>query len=157
MDDSGPNLYWVEDGYWASSSFSSYQEYFWADHRPVDCGGCVNVHVFGPVPSDDYGYNPQFTIHYVGNNEYQVTVTSPHYAPNAYSTNNSMTPTLVQMGQELSGTSGASAPDARFSYRYYWDETGSYIAIDYSYGTTYDHPPYLGYVPNDSDFYTYCC
>ncbi len=152
--------YWVEAGYWLIYNNPN-QTYFWADYRPVDGqnNGSINVHVLGTVPPGDYGLSPTFTIKRASASAFNVTISSPNHSWFGYSTNNSMSVGNVTMGSELAGTYGASAPSARFSYRYYWDSAGNYTAIDGNYYFHKSWPPYIYVVSGDpgQDFYTNCC
>lgn len=151
---------WVEAGYWTVSNvFGTWQDYFWADYRPGDCSGCINVHDLGNVPGGDYGQNIQFIVRRSGQYSFLVNIISPNFSPQGpqLSSNNTMDVGHVEMGQELAGNAGASAPNARFSYRYYWDGSGNYTGIFGNYSAFQYDPPYVGYVAGDTDFYTHCC
>lgn len=156
--------YWVEVGYWVNPTYQDpYQEYFWADYRPVDaqngCPLCVNVHIFGSIPQGDYGLSPTFTIRRASVSSFNIFINSPNKSWFGLSTDNYMDVGNVRMGQELAGTYGAFAPDARFSYRYYWDPNGNYIGIyNNYYFNSNSSPPYIvSMMPGSTDFYTYCC
>jgi len=153
------NHAWVETGYITYPTvFGAAEDYFWADWRPQDTQ--INQHDLGGVPSRDYGQNPTFTIHQSSSSSYHVTIASPNFSYSGYSTNNYMAPSQLQMGQELAGTSGASAGNARFSYRYYWNYANTYTGIYGNYvipPNTPSNPPYLGYISGNTDFYTHCC
>lgn len=159
LDDSA-YAHWVEAGYWTQSNpFQTVEDYFWADKRPRDCSTCVNVHDLGGVASGDYGHNTDFLIWQDTNpDEFAVQIAGYSSGINGgTSTDNSMNVGHVLMGQELAGNAGASAPQARYSYRFYMDGNFNFVAQNGYYSLSTSDPPYAGYVSGDTDFYTYCC
>lgn len=156
----GNPTYWVEAGYSTGSNLvSSWQYYFWADHRPVDCSSCVNEHPLSNVPSGDYNQYATFTIKRTSSTSFHTTISSPNYSASGDSTNNTMGVSIVTMGQELAGNAGASAPNARFIYRYYWNSSGTSVGIGSNYSPHQDSPPFFNVIlgSGPSDFYTHCC
>lgn len=157
------NNHWIELGYRArADALNSWEEYFWADKRPVDCSGCINNHTMGNVPSGDYNQYATFTIKRTGSTSFHVTLSSPNASKSGDSTNNTMTVQILEMGQELAGNAGASAPYAHYIYRYYWNSSGTSTAI----GTNYQFvmqppsgPPYWNQISGTTvgDFETHCC
>lgn len=159
IDGSG---YFVEAGYSTHSNpLQTYEEYFWGDYRPADCSGCINQHPWGDVPSGDYNQYATFTIKRSSSTSFHVTASSPHASKTGDSTNNTMTVIGVNMGQELAGNAGASAPYAHYIYRYYWNSSGVSTAIGTHYAV--DHPasgpPYWNQISGTTvgDFETHCC
>ena len=70
--------HWIELGYRSrADALHSWEEYFWADKRPVDCSGCINNHTMGNVPSGDYNQYATFTIKRTGSTSFHVTLSSP--------------------------------------------------------------------------------
>lgn len=130
----GGQNYWVEDGYSTySNGHSTRIDYFWADSRPN--GGGYTEHDLATVPSGDFGHNSTFQIYGLCCSEYQVEIYSPSNIYNGTSTANSMSPTDVVIGQELFGTSGASAPTANFVDNEYINTSGGGV-----YFTTAPNP-----------------
>lgn len=153
--------YWVEVGYLTQAdAFHSWEDYFWGDKRPVDCSTCVNYHDMGGIPSGDYNQYATFTIKRTSSNSFHATVSSPNASKSGDSTNNTMDVAGVQMGQELAGNAGASAPNARYIYRSYWNSSGVSTSIGGNY-SVWDPsgPPYFNYISGSGsvDFYTHCC
>ena len=151
----GSTQYWVEAGYATySSAFSHTVQYFWADQRP---SGGYNEHPLSSVASGDYGFPTYFNILYVGSNQYRVSIQGYTSGSHQYySTNNTMQPTLIQMGQELAGSGSASAPYAAFFGRYGYTTSGGSYALPLSDASKiHSDPPYL-YVSGDY-YETHCC
>lgn len=151
---------WIELGYRTrADTLHSWEEYFWADKRPVDCSGCINNHTMGNVPSGDYSQYATLTIKRTGSTSFHVTLSSPNASKSGDSTSNTMTVQIVEMGQELAGNAGASAPYARYIYRYYWNSSGVSTAIGQSYTPTYSNPPWWNQITGTTvgDFETHCC
>lgn len=57
-------------------------------------------------------------------NTYQVTITSNSYSTTVYSTNNSVSPGRIAIGQELTGINGATAPQAYFGNNKWFTSSG---------------------------------
>ncbi len=127
--------YWVEGGYWTNYAATG-NDYFWADKRP---GSGLIVHDLGGVPADDFGGYTTLDITTDGPDTWQIQFyTYTQGDPSGYSTGNTMTANRPQIGQELAGTSGASAPNVLFE--------------DNGYETTANH---FVYQTNGSDNYPY--
>jgi hypothetical protein len=156
------NSCWVEAGYLTTTSaYSTTTNYFWADNRP-NLG--FTQHVLAQVPSGDYGHNANLLIwrNFGQTNRWIVDISTPNYGYSTYSTSNDFNPTDIQIGQELAGTSGASASNAYFSDNYYVDNMRNFVAETLDGSITYKPPPYdywLVYPHNSSSggiFVTYC-
>jgi hypothetical protein len=104
---SGGHICWVEVGYMLDSHGFNY---FWADLRPNQS---YAIHYFGTA-HNDLGYYTSFLIERASSTSFEVAVNSHTAFYTGYSTSNSMTPDDSVIGQELYGTSGASAPTATF-------------------------------------------
>ena len=142
------------------------QFYFWADSRPN--GGFFN-HFVTYVPGVDYGHATTFVITRSNpTTTWQVNIyDSSGNSWLAYSTNNSMAPDEIIIGQEIAGSSGASAPVADFTHNVWFASSGSHYQSNSGSGF---HPSPAG-APNkgviaeppagDSnaggDIETYCC
>jgi len=112
------NMCWVEAGI---IGLGTETHYFWADNRP---NNGFFFHDIGQVPSGDF--NHQALLYIVSQNSlpgfantYAVEIvpvgpggSGPYLAT---STSNTMASQRIDLGQELDGSSGASAPDAVFS------------------------------------------
>jgi hypothetical protein len=146
-------LYWVEVGYSTYSPTSV--KYFWADFRP---GSVYHEHnPSGNIPSNDYGTTGYFQIYPSGTNAWFVLVDTQNTYWYGYSTSNTMSPSEIQMGQELAGTSGESAPYAAFTQRYYINQNLDTVAIG-SNRTLSSQPPACAYnIYGTSDLYTQSC
>jgi hypothetical protein len=151
---------WVEVGYLTQAdALHSWEEYFWADSRPVDPSGVVNYHPLGLIPSGDYNQYAMFTIKRSGSSSFHVTISSPNASKTGDSTNNTMTVSGVNMGQELAGNAGASAPYAHYIYRSYWNSSGVSKGVGTQYSPVDGAPPYWQQIPGTTvgDFETSCC
>jgi hypothetical protein len=153
--------YWVEAGYstYSNDHYTSI-DYFWADLRP---GSSYYEHVLSTVPSGDYGNYANLTIKRSSSSSFSVSISSPNYSYSGSSTSNSMTPNDINIGQELYGTIGASAPTAHYIYNQ-WIDTSNVSHYQTANGSiTSDSPPYAGWTtwPSSSstggNMYTYCC
>jgi hypothetical protein len=108
---------WVEAGYFFTDGSGSAQ-YFWADSRPMNTN-TFNLHILGPT--DAAGTTSVYWIIKDGTNGpgiFQVWVNPIFELARNYhatSTSNTMTGNRVIIGQELAGSSGASAGNANFS------------------------------------------
>jgi hypothetical protein len=137
--------------------------YFWADNRPGN--GSFHEHVVANVPSSDYGNNTSFYIQQgssPSNWNVQIATASGNYYQGT-STFNGMSPSDIEIGQELYGTDGAGANQTDFFYSEWADTQGHGFHYQTSPGTiTTDQPPYGYWVdsPNDinngGDFCTAC-
>jgi hypothetical protein len=157
------NVCWVEAGYWTvSGAFSTTVNYFWADNRP---GGGLNVHTLAQVPSADYSDYAEFYIwqNFGWSNKWEVDIDSPNYYYSNYSTSNSMVADDINIGQELAGTSGASAPTAYFTDNWYYDSNLNFDYQSYEGAVTSNNPPHAAWDTNPAYsltggvFKTWCC
>lgn len=156
--------YWVEVGYKTESNFfSSWEEYFWADVRPVDkTVANLNFHNWGNIPSGDYQHTDTFYAWQDSQavNQFDLAIhTTQGGSFTGASTNNTMAPSLIQMGQELAGNAGAYAPFANYTYRYYTNSSGVEKGIYGNYFFSNNPPPSIGSYLGATgyDFATNCC
>lgn len=154
---------WVEAGYLIGSASL---EYFWADSRP---NGGFFFHPITSVPGADFGHQTTFIINRTSTTtKWMVDIYDG--AGNSwinYSTNNSMAPNQILVGQELAGAGGASAPRADFTHNVYYSGSGSAYQNSVGDGIITINgapPPYAvmaarpaGNANSGGDIYTYCC
>ncbi len=160
----GGGVCWVEAGYisYNPTSTSSAVWYVWADLRP---NSTFFKHFIAQVPSGDIGKSAAMNINYQGSNKWQVISSTPSGVYYNYSTANTMTADDINIGQELYGTGGASAPTAHFTYNYWIDTSGAYHFQTgwSSSGIHVYNPPYGGWTtyPSPSgtggNWHTSCC
>jgi len=120
-----PNICWVEVGLSAGAcTFPANETHvFWADNRPF--GNGYVCHDMGPLQHNEFG-QPAFLLIRVNPSDpsdYDVAVLvcaaqfaqcQPRWLV-GQSTNNAMAPDTIDMGMELSGSTGAAAPGTTFS------------------------------------------
>jgi hypothetical protein len=152
---------WVEVGY--QNDGSGPTNHFWGDMRPID--NAVNYHPLMQASS----YPTAYTLDGVGNQQFEVGLVFLYPCRYGcrytyFSTQNSMGPNHIKIGQELAGqTGGASASRADFSNNYWQGAiNGGWNLQGYGNGpgVSYDSPPYAAWVnntPSSNDFYTHCC
>lgn len=165
--------YWVEVGYAVDKQDdgSAPEQYFWADDRP---GQGYQIHYLANVPAGDYGNYTWFKIQWQTDINsyctsryypycYDITVQSSNYSASPVELNNTMTPNDINIGEELSGYSGASAPTAYYIDNY-WISTSNVGHYQTANGTiTQYKPPYGGWTtyPSQSStggtLNTHCC
>lgn len=108
---------WIEAGEATQLGFSG-DYYFWADCRP----GSQELHHFlYQPPSGDFGQFFQYFINYYSNGEYALAMftTSGTEEWNAFSTNDSITPGVEEIGLETTNTDVTSAnPDVFYNNQY---------------------------------------
>jgi len=195
----GSHTCWVEAGYstYANSSSSATTNYFWADVRPsqgIAFGSNYNLHVLGQVPSGDYGQKVNIMIYNgaagvciappsppyggclpVRTDEYFALIQSPNYRSLNLSEDNAMVPNAIDVGQELAGAGGASAPTAHFtgtSFGQFGSLGVTFVPegadgiplVSYPQADNYGPPPTVGYTTPPSsapgtggNLYTNCC
>lgn len=157
------SYYWVEAGYSTySNDHATSVDYFWADSRP-------NYGYFEHVlssASSDYGNSVNLTIQRAGSRTFEVSLVSPNFSWVDYSTNNSMSPNSITIGQELNANSasGAWANTAVFTNNQYvnaYTNTFHYQSLNGNQNV--QNPPHAGWLtyPSDSStgggFWTSCC
>jgi hypothetical protein len=155
----GNGRYWVEAGY--NMDGQSGNVYFWGDLRPLD--GYLYYHSEGPVPAADYYHNATFWIYRTPGwaDRFNVQMISWATSWTGVSTDNWMQVISVDMGMELSGSSGAYAGNAYFTSRYYqdpntyWYLLPAWDAYPYTDPNRQDWPTQIN--QSGSDFYTSCC
>jgi hypothetical protein len=160
LDCTGPGRtpHWVETGY-VSDSNGEY--YYWADQRPVD--NTYHEHDLNQAGSCDYGNYTYFDIHRYTSSSFEIDISSCSYGVQAYSTNNTMSPSAILTGQELVGTSGASAPRAYFINNTWIGTDGVYHYWGSNGGIYGANPPSAGWstLPSNSStggvLWTNCC
>jgi hypothetical protein len=158
---------WVEAGYGTFYDYdtnTSPNIYFWADSRPLYLG--YTEHPLYPVSSSDK--NVIINI-YTGSNYNWYVNMYPSYSQyyQEQSTDNEMVPAHIELGQELQGTSGASAPTASFQFNGYYIGPADKLAFDYfTRGQDYSEisrPPYGRWVAvpdsqnSGGEWITSCC
>lgn len=157
--------WWVEAGYHTYAQASGVTvDYFWADMRPLFY---YALHDLGPVPQGDFGRTAEFVISSVGGcSPYTVGIASPnYYMYGQQSTDNAMTPNDIDIGQELSGYGGPSAPRAYFTGSQWEDYNGNFNYQTLDGSLYYNNPPYVGWSsghkPSQSttggQLWTNCC
>lgn len=159
---SGSPYCWVEAGYASGASNNGATEYyFWADVRPCGCGG-YHEHDSGNINTNDYGGTAAISILRGGssgcsyiNSTWCVFIYGDYDSWVGQSTDNTMHASQIMIGQELAGTSGATAPTANFTFNYWVDvNTGvpRFQTVDGTLnpcldGTCWPHnPPWSGWV-----------
>jgi hypothetical protein len=162
LNDNGSSYrYWVEAGYSTNSNdHITYVDYFWADTRP---GYGHYEHILSSVPPGDYGNYVNLTIKLTSSSSFQALISSPNYSYSATSINNSMSPNDITIGQELFGSSGASAPTAHFINNQYINTSNVSIYQYLNGSLSTPNPPYGGwttqprYSSTGGNMYTDCC
>ena len=117
------NLCWTEGGYAAGGSNNGTTLYFFfADVRPCSCGG-YHEHDSTELQGGDFGSYAGIGIYQTSSSTWQVNVFGAVTSYSGTSTGQTMSPTMIVIGQELSGTSGALAPTANFLNNEWRDTT----------------------------------
>ncbi len=152
---------WIEAGYINSSGVSSY---FWTGNRP---NGGYSFHWNTVVLPQDIQYGVLHEEIYRTSYETFAISRSIYYCNSCTtfgteaSTFNIMDSNTIQIGSELAGSAGASAPKNHYKTNYWRDSNGNWQPEKYG-GYNLNSPPY-GYwniVPSPSstgDWVTYCC
>ena len=83
--------------------------YFWADVRPSPNSTYIE-HNMGSVPGGDFGQQAFIEILRDSSSQYHAKIATPNFNQTGYSTSNTMNPDAIDMGEELTGSSGAYAP-----------------------------------------------
>jgi hypothetical protein len=109
---------WVEAGYIAQSGQGT--QFFWADSRP-QTSSTFNLHILGnadPVGTTDHfmivkdaRVSPQVFQVWV----YNTSLSTLYQGTSKASNGNPMSGNVIDIGQELAGTQGASAGDAQYT------------------------------------------
>ncbi len=147
--------YWVEAGYIDDGHTGEY--YFWADKRPVD--GVFYQHPMGVIPGADYYTYTTFSISRVVGvgNRYLVAESGWSTSWTGYSSANSMIIDNVEMGMELSGSSGAGTTNyAYYDSRQYRNDSLVWKSLPAYSGNYYAQDPPTHIVQSGTNFYTYC-
>ncbi len=135
--------YWVEAGYRSNLGITNY---YWGDVRPSD--PMYRRHLMTQIPGQHYGSGLDINISRENDNTSFVAafhVNAVGYSSYNYSTNNTMIPGHIDIGQELSGTTGSHADPAAFTYNQWQTSDGYYhMQTDNGY-TTYVGGPPQGY------------
>jgi|GEM_PF-2107710 hypothetical protein len=155
MEDDAEGTFWVEAGYLVNSQVDNGTElWFWADYRPSDSN--INDHYAATgISSSDYGNNVNITIQSGTNTlgtSWTVQVFGNATGIEGTSTHNSMIPTQIEIGQELAGSSGVSAPRAIFEYNTWRGKNSPVGSFQYQTsdgdGIQAQDPPYAGWYDN---------
>jgi hypothetical protein len=149
-----PQVCWVEVGLCAGQCFDYAAEgpqdptltkYFWAEAHP---NGNYIAYDLAIVPQEQFGQPMSVQIVKLPDSDQPNSFFAslePGLLYGGVSTNNTMTPTIVQFGLELSGTIGALATDAHFTNLYLVDSSGgAYLwdeGKDFWNGITRYDPP----------------
>ncbi len=195
-----PGVCWVEGGYLTvtNSPNATTENYFWADLRPsftiggLTFGSNFNLHILSQVPQGDYGHQVDILIYsgtthvcippasppYGGcippiTDEYFVSFSSPNFRSVSLSTHNAMHPNRFDVGQELAGAGGASAPTAHFTNNSFATFTSGLAGVRYTpegadgipfLSVSGAPPPTVGYTTKPSqapgtggNIYSNCC
>jgi len=142
QDPHGNGTCWVEAGaiagYVGALGYYSDPVYFWADERPSAPGTMdnFNAHVLGYVPTQDLNHGATFRIlqAHDGTGHYGIQVFNkdcllvPDYTD--VSTQDQLVPTGIDIGAEVYGSSGASAPPAEYTDNQFQDNNGWHYEID---------------------------
>jgi hypothetical protein len=151
---------WIETGYKADQTG---QYYYWGQQAPGSSFGFTDL---GPVTAADLGQWATFTIQQISPQSFSIEVVTPTHSyvvtvNNSYlSDPNALA--YVQVGQELAGTTGATANYAFFEYNKLF-VGGSWSYITTAGAIKQDAPPYGGWLgtPSSSNpggiFLTQCC
>jgi hypothetical protein len=153
---------WIEAGYASVGSNNGATEYyFWAEVHPCGCGGYIEYDS-GNINTNDYGGTAAISILRGGssgcsynNSTWCVFIYGDYDSWTGQSTDNTMHASQILIGQELAGTSGATAYTANFTFNYWVDiNTGipHFQTVDGTldpclYGTCWPvNPPWSGWV-----------
>jgi len=113
---------WVEAGY---KALYGERRYFWEDFRPGDIN--PNRYLLAAVPSADIGGRVGITLSRTSSNSFDVILQSNTYTLRNYSTNNSMQPDSMQIGQEVFAQPGTTtAPEASWIYNQWREDNGTW-------------------------------
>lgn len=150
---------WLETGYTTPTNKASGVNYYFYARTYPDDGGQLHQSFPEQVPSGDYGSSWSFQIDKVSSETWEITAGS-YYNGSVYddmTTNDG----YVEIGQELSGTTGAYAPLANYQYTEYRDGSNNW---HYEGGTTIltsgsPPPPYYSFTYNayGDKYQSWCC
>jgi len=154
------NFCWVEAGYANGDAENGEigQYFYWADVRPCSCGG-YHEHDSGILKSGDYGNEAGVGIFKDDSSDWGAYVDGTDTSVSGVSTGQTMQATMILIGQELAGTSGANAPTAHFTYNYWQDQNNGSWHFQTSDGTLDPcldnqcspiNPPWAGWVANQT-------
>ena len=167
------NQCWVEAGYIAQAGGGT--QFFWADSRP-QTSSTFNLHIVGdadPVGTTDHfmivkdgRVSPQVFQVFI----YNTSESTLYHGTSVASNGNPMSGNAIHIGQELAGTSGATAGDAEYT-RNIWavQALGPEYVFWYNRQTDdgsvrSDNPPSGSWSidpsnpsPEGGDFTTHCC
>jgi hypothetical protein len=165
---------WVEAGYIAQAGQST--QFFWADSRPQS-SNTFNLHILGnadPVGTTDHfmilkdgRVSPQVFQVWV----YNTSESTLYHGTSVASNGNPMSGNKVLIGQELSGTQGASAGNAQYTRNIWAVQTlGPEYVFWYNRqkdegSVRSDKPPFASWSidpstpppPEGGQFTTHCC
>jgi len=157
----------IEAGYTTGNYDSSIHTadvlYFWEELKP---NSTPMVHVYGFVPGQDFGHKATIKIYAECCNAFNVEIDGYSQSWYATSTNNTMAVNDINIGQELAGSSGSTAPTAYFTNNIWIDRSGN-SHYQYQDGNGIQQqggpPPHLVVAvpprlsPTGGSMYTYCC
>lgn len=166
----GSNYCWVEAGYASGGSNNGAGEYFfWADVRPCSCGG-YHEHDSNSLQSGDYGNVVNIGIYQTSSSTWAANLIGWVTSWTGTSTGQTMSASMIMIGQELGGTSGANAPTAYFTSNEWRNASGVWLyqGVDGTLDPCLNNqcfnnnPPWAGWVSGKDphhytggDFYTY--
>ncbi len=133
---------WIEAGYHTvtnSGGTSTVNQYYWAAWRPGDTK--LNVHPLTNVVSGDLGGNVLLEIYAQTSTQWQIIVSPNQGLWSGLSTGNNMHGNQIQIGMELAGTSGASAPYGYFINNQWQNGIGGAWNYQSVSGTHHNDPP----------------
>lgn len=169
---------WVEAGITNDNTTGGSTQYFWADARPN--GGRFHLHYVNGVFVGDIGHKVIFRVAKTNSSTFEVDKANELPSSGGcsaqcsaswtnFSTSNSISPNFIQIGLELAGSSGASAPRVDFTNNYYLDSNLN-PHPQTAAGQVFHIPPAsdgnpikTNWVnnhpggPTGGDFYTSCC
>lgn len=113
--------YWVEAGYYAQYG---QRRYYFGDLRPGD--GQANFNDLAPVPSGDLGNYLKVAFWENGVDEFTVLLDSKYYFKEVASYPMDTQGYYINIGSELSGSSGAYSPVTNFRFNKWREEDGTW-------------------------------
>lgn len=154
------NFCWVEAGYANGDAENGEigQYFYWADVRPCSCGG-YHEHDSPVLSNGDYGNEADVGIFRDDSSDWGVYVDGADTSISGVSSSQTMQPTIILIGQELAGTSGANAPTAHFTYNYWQNPNNgswNFQTVDGTLDPCLDNqcnphnPPWAGWVANQT-------
>lgn len=160
------NTCWVEGGYAAQNGE---ENWYWADVRPCSCGG-YHEHDSAPLQYGDFDEEVNIGIYQTSSSTWAVNVDGYVTSISGTSTGQTMNANYIFIGQELEGSSGASAPETNYTFNEWrngsgvWNVQGVDGKLDPCSSSPCPNynPPWAGWVSGEDpahyyggNFYTY--